>query len=304
VRKACALLIVSLTMGIAPAFAQSTIPAPELVERLERAELLAKQGLSDPSAERMTRLRRTLRLPVLVQLDGWTVSLGPDSVLEELDGGVAGDFDRALARVRALRGVAQRAIGARPADPDNVEAALNAAYRDALQVRPGLVERIQRAVSELRQGLAYRLFTFVGTSSVLAWMVLVGFALLGYGLVRRLRLIPERTLTAPTKGSTGGSPVDWSRRAEEAIRTGDLKEAVRALYRALLATLARRGLLVDAPGLTAGECRKAVEAARPSLLAAVTQATHSFERVAYGGLPPESSDVDLLRRADALAGSA
>ena len=64
-----------------------------------------------------------------------------------------------------------------------------------------------------------------------------------------------------------------------------------------------RGLLIDAPGLTAGECRSTVRAVRPELFDAVADATGAFEQIAYGGAVPEPGDVDTLRRAVALARS-
>jgi hypothetical protein len=304
VRKFCPFFVTLFTLGIAgPASAQATIPADELVDRLARAESLAEEGLSDPSTERMLRVRRTIGLPVVIELRGWTVSVAPDPVLERLEGGVAGDFERAIARLRALRGAVEAALAADPADPERVEAALDAAYSSAIQVRPGLVERIRRAMSELTQALAVRLLTFVGTSTLLAWAVLIALGVGAFWLLRRLRFVPERRLPG-ARVSTRAELVDWSRRAEEAIRAGDLNEAIRALYRSLLATLVRRGLLVEGPGLTAGECRAAVGAARPALFAAVAQATDSFERVAYGGASPGPNDVEVLQSAEALARAA
>ncbi len=251
----------------------------------------------------MLRVRRALGLPVVVELQGWTVSVAPDPVLERLEGNAAGDFQQAVARLRALRRAVDAALAADPVDPDRVEVALDAAYSSAIQVRPGLVERIRRAISELTQGLAFRLLTFVGTSTVLAWAVLIALGVGAFWLLRRLRLVPERQLPR-THVSTPAELVDWRRRAEEAIRAGDLNEAIRALYRSLLATLSRRGLLVEAPGLTAGECRAAVRAARPALFAAVSRATDSFERVAYGGVTPGPNDVEVLQEAEALARAA
>jgi hypothetical protein len=70
-----------------------------------------------------------------------------------------------------------------------------------------------------------------------------------------------------------------------------------------LGALSGRGLLIDAPGLTAGECRSTVRAVRPELFDAIADATGTFEQIAYGGAVPEPDDVDTLRRAVALARS-
>jgi hypothetical protein len=71
-----------------------------------------------------------------------------------------------------------------------------------------------------------------------------------------------------------------------------------------LGTLSGRGLLIDAPGLTAGEARSTVRAVRPELFDAMADATGAFEQVAYGGAVPGPDDVDTLRRAVVLARSA
>ena len=98
--------------------------------------------------------------------------------------------------------------------------------------------------------------------------------------------------------------IDWIARAEDAFRTGDLHGAVHAFYRGLLSSLSGRGLLIDAPGLTAGECRSTVREVRPDLFQAVADATGTFEQVAYGGAAPGPDEVETLRRAVALARSA
>jgi hypothetical protein len=304
VRRIASTLIVALALAVAgPAAAGSTIPAAELSERLERAEALAQAGVADPSTSRMTEVRRAVGWPVAVELGDTVVSLPPDPVLEQLEGEAARDFERAVTRLGALRDRVEAADAAGPVDRAELETALASAYRSAIQVRPGLVERIRRYVSELLQGLAYRLFSFTGPGTLIAWALLAGLGLVALWLLRRLRLVPERT-AHPVAGSARSRPIGWRARAEEAIRAGDLSAAVHALYRSLLATLARRGFLVEAPGLTAGECRAAIRTSRPDLSTAVAQATASFERVAYGGVTPGADDVDLLRRADTLAGSA
>ena len=203
----------------------------------------------------------------------------------------------------ALRASLERAIAAEPVDPEEVESALASAYQGVLQVDPGLIERIRRAIAELIESVLSRLFSFQGAGTLVAWAVLAGLAILAVWLVRRLRLVPETAMEAVPSGSAA-TRVDWIARAEDAFRAGDLHGAVHAFYRGLLTALSGRGLLIDAPGLTAGECRSTVRAIRPDLFEAVAEATGAFEQVAYGGAVPGADDVDSLRRAIALARSA
>ena len=293
-----------LVVGIAVrASAQAAIRVEELRARLASAESLAEAGEADPSSARMTEIRDTLGLPVEVRIDGWTASLEADPALERLGGDDPADFRRAAVRVRALRGALEQAVEAPPVRPDDVETALESAYQGAIQVEPGLVERIRRAIIEFIQGFLSRVFDFRGAGSLVAWAVIVGLGLLAFLLLRRLRLVPEES-TEISSGTTRSQRVDWIARAEEAFRAGDLHGAIHAFYRGLLASLSGRGLLMDLPGLTAGECRSTVRVVRPDLFEAVSDATGTFERVAYGGAAPGPDEIDTMRRAVTLARSA
>lgn len=293
-----------LILGIAVrASAQTTIPVEELRERLATAESLAAAGVADPSNARMIEIRDTLGLPVVVQVHAWTASIGVDPTLDGLAGDDTADFRRAGVRLRALREALEGAIDARPVDADDVGSALDAAYRGSIQVDPGLVERIRRAVAEFIQGLFARLFAFRGAGSLIAWAVIVGLSLLAVWLLRRMRLVPETSMET-VAASGRHQRVDWIARAEEAFRAGDLRGAVHAFYRGLLTSLSGRGFLIDVPGLTAGECRSTVRVVRPDLFEAVSNATGTFERVAYGGVAPGPDEVETMRRAVTLARSA
>jgi hypothetical protein len=274
----------------------------ELLDRVRSAVGLAEEGVADPSPARMRELEETLGLPTVVRIGGVDVAVPPDPVVVSLSGARSEDFRRAADRLGALRDSLERATSAAPVDEDDVESALTDAYRGVLQVDPGLVERIRRAIGELIQGLLARLFSFRGAGTIVAWAVLVGLGILAVWLIRRLRLVPETSMEVEG-GRTGAPRVDWIARAEDAVRAGDLHLAVHAFYRGLLGALSGRGLLIDAPGLTAGECRSTVRAVRPELFDAVADATGAFEQIAYGGAVPEPDDVDTLRRAVALARS-
>ena len=157
----------------------------------------------------------------------------------------------------ALRASLERAIAAEPVDPEEVETALGAAYRGVLQVDPGIIERIRRAIAELIENVLSRLFSFRAPAR---WSP--GPCSSGWGSWRLAGPPPaarprDRHGSGPAAGRRTAR-VDWIARAEGAFRAGDLHGAVHAFYRGLLTALSGRGLLIDAPGLTAGECRSTV----------------------------------------------
>jgi Domain of unknown function (DUF4129) len=300
-------LCVVLTMGIMLAARAGAQPRPaispeELLHRLEAAAVLAEDGVADPSPARMRQVEEAMSFPTVVRIEGADMAVPTDPVMASLTGSSADDFRRAADRLGGLRESLERATSTAPVDADVVESALTDAYRGVLQVDPGIIERIRRAIGELIQSLLARLFSFHGAGTIVAWAVLVGLGILAVWLIRRLRLVPETSMEV-AGGGTGTPRVDWIARAEDAVRAGDLHLAVHAFYRGLLGALSGRGLLIDAPGLTAGECRSTVRAVRPELFDAVADATGAFEQIAYGGAVPEPGDVETLRRAVALARS-
>ena len=251
----------------------------------------------------MREVRDAVGLPVAIRIGDADVTVPIDPVLVGLVGGDAEEFRRAADRVTALRASLERAIAAEPVDRRRSSRPWRPPTRGSCRSTPGLIERIRRAIAELIGSVLSRLFSFQGAGTLVAWAVLAGLAILAVWLVRRLRLVPETAMEVVPSGSAA-TRVDWIARAEDAFRAGDLHGAVHAFYRGLLTALSGRGLLIDAPGLTAGECRSTVRAMRPDLFEAVAEATGAFEQVAYGGAVPGADDVDSLRRAVALARSA
>jgi hypothetical protein len=303
VRPPAASLILSVciaaTMNLSGvATAQASVSAEEFGHRLDRAIELSELGASSPFPARMRDVREALGLPVQVVVGEWSVLIPPDPLLERLSGETTVDFQRAGAHLEAMRSAMDAAAAREVPSPESVEESLDRAYRAVIQIRPSLLERIRRAVGEFLAYLFYRLVNFAGPSSLLAWAVVVGLVAAALLLLRRARLVPERVLPGRGRARVVETGVDWRRRAQEALRAGDLPEAIRALYLVLISTLAGRGLLADAPALTAGECRAAVRRNRPSLYPLVARATESYERVVYGGVRPGKEDVDSLLEAE------
>lgn len=93
---------------------------------------------------------------------------------------------------------------------------------------------------------------------------------------------------------TRRAPATWLADARAAQAAGDLAEAVRCGYRAVVATLAAQGSLEEVPGRTVGEYRAQVRAASPARTGAFTRASEVFERVWYARRPATPDDVGVV----------
>ena len=281
--------------------AQTRVSPDEFATRVERAAELADLGAGEPSTARMEQVREALGLPVEVEIDGWVVVVPVDPILEALSGDSAADFEQAGNRLRASQQAFEAARARDVPGQERIEEALDRAYAGVVQIEPSVLDRVLRTVGDVVGAVLSRLVGLVGPSSALVWAGLLALVVAAVFLLRRARLVPDRTrrISAGSRGAE--SAVDWSRRAEEALSAGDLREAVRAFYMALVASLAGGGLLADAPALTAGEARAAVRRARPTMYPAVAEATDSYERVVYGGADPDDTDIKRLREAHARA---
>lgn len=303
IRPVAALLVLVGALALAgPTIAQDELTPDEFAARLHDARDLADRGADDPSPQRMVAIRAVLGLPVLILADGQTVEIAHDP-LAGLEGRSSDDFDRASKRLTAVATSLEEAVMRGTLDRTGVAGALEDAFRGIAQPRPDPHELVLRWLGEGIGWALHRVERAIGAAGpLLAWLVvLVATGAVAVFALRRARLLPDRVIRSAAGAGGASSTVDWSRRADDAIRAGDLREAVRALYLALLESLSRRGLLSDAPALTAGEARSAVSRSRPALFPAVARATESYERVIYGGAPPDRDDLDVLRQADALA---
>ncbi len=298
-------VVVALAGGlvtVAQTVAQDEVTADEFAVRLRDARELANRAVDDPSPERMAAVRAELGLPLHVLVESGAVEIVADP-LAGLRGTSPADFERAAERLGALATSLEEAVVRPMPDPNLVARGLDNAYRGIAQPRPDLPGLVLQWVGEAIGWILFRISQALGAAGApLAWLVvLLAAAAVAVLVWRRGGLVPDRVRSSGAGARRGTDPVDWSDLADEAIRAGDLREAVRALYLALLASLAGRGLLADAPTLTAGEARSAVSQARPALFPAVARATESYERVVYGGAPPDQGDLDHLRQAAAMA---
>jgi uncharacterized protein DUF4129 len=295
-------ILTLVLVAAGPVAAARHIAPDDYVARLDEALHVARGAIGHPDPASMQAVRQALGLPVTVDFPGGAAQIPADPLLEELSGTTASDFRAASLRLSALRDAAALAASAKSLDRTGLRRAVAEAYRGIGPTTPSLLDRIRARLQAVWRGFLDALTNFRGVGSLLIWALVAALLIGGWLLLRRGALVAEvRGIDVP---SPTGAPVDWLRRADEALARGDLQGAVRALYRALLAALARRGTVADEPSLTAGECRAAVGAARPALYPAVAAATTAFERVAYGRVAPTDEDVEALRRAERAARTA
>lgn len=301
-RSLLAIGMITAVLAAGEVSAQAPVPPEVFAQRLQDAERAAFNAAAAPSPAAMNRVRASLALPVVVVFeDGDAVRIRDDAFLDSLRGIGSAEFRAAAAHLAAMRDALERAVVRRQPDRAAVADALRNAYR-GVRAAPGWRERIVRAVIDWFGSVLDRLSNFSGPGSVIAWVVVAAVLAFVLWLLTRLRLVPERSVR--DRGAEGPEDVDWHRLAREALARGDEPEAVRAHYRALLAALARRGVVSDSPSLTAGECRVSVGRFLPGAYTEIARATGVFERVAYGRNALASGDLDAMRRAEEVARAA
>ena len=93
----------------------------------------------------------------------------------------------------------------------------------------------------------------------------------------------------------GRLPADWLAQAARHEAAGEWRAALRCRYRALVAELARRGVVDEIPGRTTGEYRRAIDASLPSGADQFAGATELFELVWYGDQPGDAAATSRFR---------
>ncbi|HEX8804489.1 MAG TPA: DUF4129 domain-containing protein, partial [Acidimicrobiales bacterium] len=151
---------------------------------------------------------------------------------------------------------------------------------------------LQSAADWVAEQLA-RLVGPLGVGSVPVW---VGWVVLGllvaavaWVVVRAARTFtrdvrPDRP-TGTVVVDAGERAVDWAAEAARHEAAGRWHEALRCRYRVLVGELARRNVIPDLVGRTAGEYVADVRANRPAAAGPFAAATGLFETVWYGGAP-------------------
>lgn len=93
------------------------------------------------------------------------------------------------------------------------------------------------------------------------------------------------------------SPADWRSRSQRHRADGELRDALRCEYRALVGDLARRSLLDEIPGRTTGEERAQLRRTTPVVTQPFGAAADMFDTVWYGST---DATAEMLERFDGL----
>jgi hypothetical protein len=154
-----------------------------------------------------------------------------------------------------------------------------------------VADQIERVTAPLGLGAG-------GVPVWVGWLVLVALAALVGVLIYRSRSGWRRDRVAGAAGaarvvvSAGDDAVDWAAEVDRCESLGLWRDALRARYRVLVADLARRGVLGDLVGRTAGELVAEVRLTTPGAAPAFTTATGVFEAAWYGGAPAGPAERD------------
>lgn len=128
--------------------------------------------------------------------------------------------------------------------------------------------------------------------AVVALLVAVTVAL-AVRFSRGVRADPLLAMSPP--GGARRPATDWRADADAHEAAGRWRAALRCRWRALVADLAGRGLVVEAPGRTAGEYRRQVEEAAPAAAADFDAATALFEDAWYGDRAADAVQAERLQ---------
>ena len=198
--------------------------------------------------------------------------------------------------------------------PEDVARALDAVYTRP-EFAPVSVSPLFRWLDTVRTRIGELfadLFRAAGADERLARHIVIGILIvagtaLGVSLVRtalaawRARERSNGRPSTPVTAATDRADADtWEARSRSAAAAGRWREAVLALYPALVLRLDAAGLLLYDPSKTPGDYRR--EARREPVAMRVLEAfLPRFEPVAFGGRPADAATYEALRMAAAIS---
>ena len=180
-------------------------------------------------------------------------------------------------------------------DPGHVSTVVDRIVSHRPYARPGpsLLERVR----DFMLDHVARLLAAVVGAGIGAWIVVAvvttAVCVLAWRFARGTS--PDRGRASSSTEDRSRPAADWRAEAEAHERAGEWRQALRCRYRALVADLARRGVLEEIPGRTAGEYRAKLNGAAPAAGPSFAGATELFERAWYGRRPTGADDDARFR---------
>lgn len=278
----------AITLGVAIAL-QATVASADTVDRARyavrlgdaRAALLSARAA--PATARqpfIDRARAALRETTAVRsADGSTIPVD-DAPLASRIGATNEALDAAIADVALLADLASRSSAVDPAAADarlRRLAGEHLARGGQVSIIDALSRWLARSLSGAGGAPPDARIVAIGAGGVGLALLLVVVGIIGRDLRERFRrevVLPERA------AERAADPADHLRAADEAIRGGRARDAVRALYLYALATLAARELVRSDPSLTDREIL--VRAATIPHADALRDLVDMHERASYG----------------------
>lgn len=167
---------------------------------------------------------------------------------------------------------------------------------------PSAIERAFELFGELFDAILGPLLGAVSGSPLIAWIVaVVGLLALGavvFAATRRLSSGRGATLVAPPLRER--TSADWHADADAHAAAGELREALRCRYTAMVAGLVEQGVLEDVAGRTVRELDAEVARSAPLLAEPVTAAGERLERAVYGDEQVTHADLEVVDHAAQL----
>lgn len=184
-------------------------------------------------------------------------------------------------------------------DPDRVHEAI-----ERILARPEFAPEPRSWVERARDEVVERLSELLDAvfaadaGGALGWTIVAVLTAITVALAVRFSRGVRSDPVVPVEpaGTLRRSGTDWRSDAATHEAAGRWRAALRCRWRALVADLAGRGVVEEAPGRTAGEYRRQVAAVAPAAAAdAFHAATALFEDAWYGDRPADAAQAERLR---------
>lgn len=158
------------------------------------------------------------------------------------------------------------------------------------------LERGRDLVAERLSALLDAMFA-AGAGSAVGWAIVALLVAITVAFALRFSrgVGSDPVLAAMHPSGTRRPAIDWRADAVAHEAAGRWRAALRCRWRALVADLAARGLVEEAPGRTAGDYRRQVATAAPAAAVDFDAATALFEDAWYGDRPVDLAQTQRLQ---------